>query len=58
LVGKLKSSDSFYIIEDIIHNQYGHEHISFQCLAGKAYQYVRLYNPQNTVDNNLFIAYN
>lgn len=58
LVGKLKSTDSYYIIEDIIHTQYGHEHINFQCLAGKAYQYVQLYNPQNTVDNNLFIAYN
>jgi hypothetical protein len=58
LVHKLKPADSFYVIEDIIDTQYQHEHINFQCLAGKAYQYVKVENFQNTVDNNLFIVYN
>lgn len=58
LVHKLKPRDSFYIIEDIIHREYQYQLVDFQSLRGKAYQYVQLENPQNTVDNNLFIVYN
>ena len=58
LVNKIKPHDSFYIIEDIIDSEYSHTHLNYQCLQGKAYQYIKLYNPQNTVDNNLFIVFN
>ena len=58
LVSKLKDRDSFYIIEDIIHTQYHYSYIDFASLNGKSYQYVRLENPQNTIDNNLFIVNN
>jgi len=58
LVHKLKPRDSFYIIEDIIHRQYHYSLVDFQSLRDKAYQYIQLENPQNTVDNNLFIVYN
>jgi len=57
-ITKLKPRDSLYIIEDIIHTQYHYQHIDFGSLNGKSYQYVRLENPQNTIDNNLFIVNN
>jgi len=56
LVSRLKPHDSYYIIEDIIHSEYNYRDIDFQSLNGKAYQYIRLENPQNTIDNNLFIV--
>lgn len=58
LVAKLKANDSFYIIEDIIHTEYHYQHIDFGSLNGKSYQYVRLENPQNVIDNNLFVVNN
>jgi hypothetical protein len=58
LVLKLKPQDSFYIIEDIIKTQYNYIHIDFKSLVGKSYQYVKLENKQNTIDNNLFIVNN
>jgi len=58
LVGKLKPQNSFYIIEDIIKTQYNYIHIDFKSLVGKSYQYVKLENSINTVDNNLFIVNN
>lgn len=57
-ITKLKPRESFYIIEDIIHTQYHYQHIDFGSLNGKSYQYVRLENPQNLIDNNLFIVNN
>lgn len=56
LLPRLKPHDSFYIIEDIIHSEYNYRDIDFASLAGRAYQYLRLENPQNTIDNNLFIV--
>lgn len=58
LVSKLNDRDSFYIIEDIIHTQYHYQYLDFASLNGKSYQYVRLDNPQNAIDNNLFIVNN
>ena len=58
LIRKLKPTESFYIIEDIIHTQYHYSHINFDSLSGMSYQYVRLDNPQNLIDNNLFVVNN
>jgi hypothetical protein len=44
-----------YIIEDIIHSEYNYRYIDVQILNQMNYQYVRLPNPNNTCDNNLFI---
>jgi hypothetical protein len=46
-----------YIIEDIINSQYDYAVIDYASLEGKRYQYVKIENPQNSVDNNLFIVY-
>lgn len=56
LLPKLKP-DGIYIIEDIINSQYNYSYIDFGSLEGKRYQYVKLENPKNTVDNNLFLVY-
>jgi hypothetical protein len=56
LLPKLKP-DGHYIIEDIIHTEYNYRYINFECLQNRNYQYVRLPNPSNTTDNNLFIVY-
>lgn len=55
LLPKVKKG-GYYIIEDIIHSEYNYRYIDFSTLNGKNYQYVRLPNVQNDVDNNLFIV--
>ena len=55
LISKVKKG-GYYIIEDIIHSEYNYRYIDFDKLNGKNYQYVRLPNLQNDVDNNLFIV--
>jgi hypothetical protein len=49
--------DGYYIIEDIIDREYSYHYIDFESLQNRNYQYVRLPNPDNTIDNNLFIVY-
>lgn len=49
------NSNGTYIIEDIIHTEYNYRYIDFNILNQMNYQYVRLPNPQNPCDNNLFI---
>lgn len=56
LLPKLKA-DGIYIIEDIINSQYNYSFIDFASLESRRYQYVKLENPQNKVDNNLFLVY-
>ena len=56
LLPKLKTN-GYYIIEDIVHTEYNFRYIDFVSLANRNYQYVRLPNPLNTTDNNLFIVY-
>jgi hypothetical protein len=57
LFPKLKRN-GHYIIEDIIHTEYNYTYVDYSILNKSNYQYVRLPNPKNTVDNNLFIVKN
>jgi hypothetical protein len=45
----------YYIVEDIIHDQYDYTNIDLNLINSRNYQYVRLPNPKNSCDNNLFI---
>ena len=58
LLSKLKPVNSFYIIEDIINAQYHYRYIDFKSIEKNTYQYVKLENPHNLVDNNIFIVGN
>lgn len=51
------SSNGYYIIEDIVDTEYDYRYIDFESLQNRNYQYIRLPNPSNSVDNNLFIVY-
>jgi len=55
LLPKVKKG-GYYIIEDIVHSEYIHTTVDISKLNGRNYQYVRLPNEQNNVDNNLFIV--
>jgi hypothetical protein len=48
----------YYVIEDIIHTQFNYRYLDMAKLNGKSYQYIRLPNVYNSVDNNLFIVKN
>lgn len=55
LLSKVKK-DGYYIIEDIVDSQFNYSNIDMSKLKDKSYQYVRLSNIHNSVDNNLFIV--
>ena len=55
LINKVKKG-GYYIIEDIKHTEYNYRYIDFNILNSKNYQYIRLPNDKNNVDNNLFIV--
>lgn len=55
LLSKVKKG-GYYIIEDIVHSQFNYRYIEMDKLLNKKYQYVRLPNVHNSVDNNLFIV--
>ena len=50
------NSDGYYIIEDIIDSQYDYRNVDLDLIDNRNYQYIRMPNEKNTVDNNLFIV--
>ena len=55
LLPKVKKG-GYYIIEDIIHSQFNYSNIDMEKLNGYSYQYLRIPNSSNNVDNNLFVV--
>lgn len=46
----------YYIVEDIIHDQYDYKHVDLSLIGSRNYQYIRLPNSRNNCDNNLFVV--
>jgi hypothetical protein len=57
LLDKVKFG-GYYVIEDIVHSQFNYRYLDMAKLNGKSYQYIRLPNVHNSVDNNLFVVKN
>ena len=55
LLPKLNAG-GYYIIEDIIDSQYDYRNVDLDLINNRNYQYIRMPNDKNTVDNNLFIV--
>ena len=45
----------YYIVEDIINDQYNYKNVDLNLIGSRNYQYVKLPNVNNSCDNNLFI---
>lgn len=54
LYPKLKKN-GYYIVEDIKHSEYNYTYVDYTILNKSNYQYIRLPNEKNNIDNNLFI---